>query len=548
MKKLLWVITIVLLAAPAFAQDDAGGGFGGFDGTLSGADLDALFGGGGNRGNRGNNNNNNIPDPESMFLQLKDLLKVRKVPLSKDQEKSLRALLDTEIKSMRESLEAQFGNRGNNQNNQNNQNRQTNVLAELFKTVEKHNAELLTSMKTDLTPDQASLIAKAEKDKKVCIVMLDLVNLQQLQNRGGRGNNNNTNNNTNLPIGFDGFDSGGFDRGGRGYNNNNNNWAQQIPDRQFCTSGTSTTAERLAPVSQVLSKGKKPLTPEQEQKFSGLIDSKLTLMTEEFKSADPRHAELLNQINNQNRNNNNNNNPQQLRNNIVNTIMSQLGIPNNNNNNNNRGNRSGNNNPNNPNDPNNPNTNAAANNANANNANANNNNNAGRGNRGNNFNLQGEIQKKNEELLDKVTSSLNADQQPVIKKYKYDQIKARGGAERYRAILEQEGTPLTPEQLAQIQALFNGQNQAVRQYTEQLVQQELANAPPQPDPVPQPNQQQPQNRNQNNVNQNPLAQQIVAKLLPQVSVRRATLEKVTQETIMKLLTPPQVASYKINSL
>lgn len=510
MKRLLSVIAISLLVTiPAFSQDD----FGGFD-SLSGADLEALLGGGGggNRGNRGRGNNN-IPDAETMFLDLKELLKARKVPLSKDQEKSLRTLLDTETKSMRESLEAQFGNRGNN-NNQNNQNNRPNPIAELFKIVSKHNADLLTSMKAELAPDQVSVLTKAEKDKKVCTVVLDLVNPQQFENRGGRGNNNNFD----RPIGFEGGFDGGFDRGGR---RGGNNFADQIPDRQFCTSATSTTAERLAPVAQVLSKGKKPLNADQEKKFSELIEAKLPVMEAEIRSTDPQIANLINQQNNQNRNNNNNNNPQQLRNNIVNTILSQLGIPNNNNNN--RGNRGGNNN----------NNNAAANNSNQ-----------GRTNRGNNFNPQAEIQKKNEELLDKVAASLNADQQPVIKKLKYDQIKSKGGADRYRAILEEEGTPLTPEQYAQIQALFNSQNQAVRQFADQLVQKELEAAPQPPPPA----QQDQQNRNQNNVNQNPVAQQIIAKVLPQVSVQRARLEKVTQDTILKLLTPPQVASYKLNSL
>jgi len=49
MRRLLSVITIVLLAVPAYAQDDFGGGFGG-DTVLSAGDIDALFGGGGNRG------------------------------------------------------------------------------------------------------------------------------------------------------------------------------------------------------------------------------------------------------------------------------------------------------------------------------------------------------------------------------------------------------------------------------------------------------------------------------------------------------------------
>ena len=115
MKKALSVMVIALLALPAFAQDDfGGGGFGGFDGVLTGSDIDALLGGG-NRGNRGNNNNNQdqIPNPETLLLQVKDLLKVKKVPLSKDQEKVLKTFLETETVTMRTELEAQFSNRGN---------------------------------------------------------------------------------------------------------------------------------------------------------------------------------------------------------------------------------------------------------------------------------------------------------------------------------------------------------------------------------------------------------------------------------------------------
>ena len=511
MKKLLGLIIIILLALPAFAQDDFGGFIGGFDGVLSGNDLNALLGGGGNRGG-GRGNNNNIPIPEDMLLQVKELLKARNVPLSKDQEKALKPFLQTEIKAMQEYLDTQFGNRGNNNRGNNNQ---ANILSELFPLIAKHNTELLTAMKADLTPDQAPLIAKAEKDKKTCLVMLDLFNPEQ-QQFGNRGN-----------------------RGG------NNNFLADLPDRPFCTSTNSTTADRLAPVSKILSKGKNPLTADQEKKFSGLIEARLAAMEEELRATNSQLGNLFNQNRN---NNNNNNNPQQLRNNIVNTVMSQLGIPNTNNNNNRGGRGGGNNNP--PNAANaaaNPAANPATAAANTNNAG-----NARGGNRGNNnFNPQAEIQKKNEELYDKVAAMLDAEQGKVIKKYKYDQIKAKGGAERYRAILEEEGTPLTPEQLTQIQNLFNGQNQAIRAAAELLVQKELDAAGPQA-AVPPQNQQNDngqQNRgNTNNVNQNPLAQQIVAKVMPQVSVQRARLEKVTQDTIMKTLTPPQVASYKLNSL
>ena len=63
----------------------------------------------------------------------------------------------------------------------------------------KHNTELLAAIKTDLTQEQLSLVTKAEKDKKVCLVLLDLVDFQQLANRGGG------------PRG--GFDGGGFPGG-----------------------------------------------------------------------------------------------------------------------------------------------------------------------------------------------------------------------------------------------------------------------------------------------------------------------------------------------
>jgi hypothetical protein len=477
---------------------------------------------------------------------------------------------------MRTTLESQFGNRGNNNQNRGNNN-QANMITEMFNIVGKNNAELLTSLKSSLTPDQAALITKAEKDKKVCTVVLDLLNPQQQQqnrgnegNRGGRGGGGGG---FNVPPGFEdliGFDGGGGGGGGgrggggRGGNNQNNNFLREAPDRAFCTSTASTTAERVAPISQLLTKGKKPLTADQEKSFSASIEAKYAKMQEELKASNPEMQRLLNSINDSNRNrgNNNNNNtqqtlnPQTLRNNIVNTIMTNLGIQTNNNNNNNRGGRGGNENfnPNNQNQ-NNPNANNAnANNPNANNPNAqnaqnaNNNNNFNRGNRGGNNNIQQELQRKNEELLDHIAAKLNPDQSTIVKKYKYDQIKAKGGVEKYRAILEQEGTPLTAEQTNQIRNLFNAQNQAVRAFAEKQVTDEMAKhaslEPPAP-ANPNPNQQRP---NPNNVNQNPIAQQIVSTLMPLVSRQHALLERTTGDTILKLLTPSQVASYKINSL
>jgi hypothetical protein len=616
MKKLLSVMAMVLLASPCFAQDDFGGGFGGgFDGVLTGSDIDALLGGG-NRGGRGNQNNNgtSIPNPEQLLLQMKDLLKTKKVPLTKDQEKALKTFLDNETVAMRTELETQFYGRGNNNNNRGNTNNTTNILTQIFTTVTQHNTELLTAIKADLTPEQASLITKAEKDKKVCTVMLDLFNPQQLQNRneGNRGNRGNNNNNNqgfnNFPGGLEGLGfefqgGGGFPQGGnRGNNNNNNqnnNFQQAIPDRAFCTTTNSTTAERVAPISQILTKGKKPLTPDQEKKVASLIEARVPVMQEDMREKNPEMARLANSINNnnnQNRNNNNQNNtppavnPQTLRNNIVSTIMTQLGIPNtNNNNNNNQNNRGrGGNNPNfqnqnnpnqnnpNQNNPNQNNPNANNNNANNNNANANNNNanannnnannnnananNNNRGNRGNNnFNIEAEVRRKNEELYDKmpVAAKLDPPQAAEIKKFKYAQIKARGGVERYRGIMEEEGTPLTPEQTTQIQSLMNATNQAVRQFADNLVGQEMAAVPSlEPPPLPTQNQNQNQNQNQyqnqnrnpNNVAQNPVAQQIVAKVMPDVSRRHAAQDRALTETIMRVLTPQQVASYKLSTM
>jgi hypothetical protein len=597
MKKLLSVMAMVLLASPCFAQEDFGGGFGGgFDGLLTGSDIDALLGGG--RGNRGNNNGTSIPNPEQLLLQMKDLLKAKKVPLTKDQEKALKTFLDTETVAMRTELETQYYGRGHNNNNRGNTNNTTTVLTEIFTTVTHHNTQLLTAIKADLTPDQASLITKAEKDKKVCTVLLDLFNPQQLQNRnegnrGGRGNNNNNQGFNNFPAGLDGLGfefqgGGGFPQGGnRGNNNqNNNNFQQAIPDRAFCTTTNSTTAERVAPISQILTKGKKPLTPDQETKVASLIEARVPVMQQEMRDKNPEMARLANSINNnnnQNRNNNNQNNnntppavnPQTLRNNIVSTIMTQLGIPNTNNNNNNNNNNRGrggnanfqnqnnqnqnqnqnNQNPNNQNANANQNQNANANaNANNNNANANNNN---RGNRGNNnFNIEAEVRRKNEELYDKmpVAAKLDPPQAAEIKKYKYAQIKARGGVERYRGIMEEEGTPLTPEQTTQIQSLMNASNQAVRQYADNLVGQEMAAVPSlEPPPTATPtnqnqNNQNYQNRNPNNVAQNPVAQQIVAKVMPEVSKRHAGQDRALTETIMRVLTPQQVASYKLSTM
>jgi len=50
------------------------------------------------------------------------------------------------------------------------------------------------------------------------------------------------------------------------------------------------------------------------------------------------------------------------------------------------------------------------------------------------------------------------------------------------------------------------------------------------------------------VNQNPVAQQIVAKVMPEVSKRHSIQDRVLTENVMKVLTPPQVASYKLSTM
>src|SRR5688572_18766251 len=156
MKRLLSLIAIALLSLPILAQDDFGGG-----GTLSTSEIDALFGGGGRGGGRGNQGRNNVqsslPDPVVMFTQLKDLLKTKKTPLVKEQEKPLQTLLNDETKAIRTDLETRFPQLNpNNQNNQNNQNQQGNrgnqgnnndFMVRMDPIITKHNDELLTGMK-----------------------------------------------------------------------------------------------------------------------------------------------------------------------------------------------------------------------------------------------------------------------------------------------------------------------------------------------------------------------------------------------------------------
>jgi uncharacterized membrane protein YgcG len=355
MKKFSLVIVLVLLAMPAFAQEEF---------VLSNSDIDALLGGGSNRGGRGNQNQPQIPDPIVWLADIKNLLKNNKVALDKDQEKALKAFLEKETVAMRTELETQLrgGNRGNNN--------QINMITDLTAAVTKYNTEFLTEVKAGLAPDQVSLITKAEKDKKVCSVALDLVNFQALlarnQNsnqggrggggRGGRGGGGGDFGGGGLSDfgGIDlselGIQTGGGNRGGT----QTNQFSQMIPDRASCTQSNSTTAQRLAVLGEILTKGKKPFAADQETKVSALIEAKMKLITDELKAKHSTMDSMLNELNRTNNNNTQNQNRgsqtqpqtpnppapptvnvQTLTNNIVNTIMQSLGIQTNNNNNNN---------------------------------------------------------------------------------------------------------------------------------------------------------------------------------------------------------------------
>ena len=172
-----------------------------------------------------------------------------------------------------------------------------------------------------------------------------------------------------------------------------------------------------------------------------------------------------------------------------------------------------------------------------------------RGNQNNNLNfntIRAEVEKKNEVILDKVVASLKPEQGSIIKKLKYEQIKAKGGAERIRGILEEEGTPLSADQIPKIQALFNESNQALRTQAQAMVLKAMETNPP---PQQQPNTN--QNRGNNNQQQQQSPQQqymanLANQLLPQVAKLRQQLDNATMNSVMRILTPAQVASYKIN--
>jgi len=76
--------------------------------------------------------------------------------------------------------------------------------------------------------------------------------------------------------------------------------------------------------------------------------------------------------------------------------------------------------------------------------------------------LTPEIIRLNDQLLGKMAtvSSLSPEQQAFVKKLYREQVKSRGGFDAIKVTLEDAGVPFSAEQVAQIQPLFDQQNQA----------------------------------------------------------------------------------------
>jgi len=76
--------------------------------------------------------------------------------------------------------------------------------------------------------------------------------------------------------------------------------------------------------------------------------------------------------------------------------------------------------------------------------------------------LTPEIVRLNDQLLGKISDApaLNDDQRRVIKKMYKDQVKSRGGFDAIKLTMDDAGVPFSSEQVAQIQPLFDQQNDA----------------------------------------------------------------------------------------
>ena len=76
--------------------------------------------------------------------------------------------------------------------------------------------------------------------------------------------------------------------------------------------------------------------------------------------------------------------------------------------------------------------------------------------------LAPEIIRLNDQLLGKIAAApvLTSEQQVFVKKLYKDQVKSRGGLDAIKLTLEDAGAPFSSEQIAEIQPLFDQQEQA----------------------------------------------------------------------------------------
>jgi hypothetical protein len=151
MKKVFWLFLGLLLALPAFAQDDAGGGGG------------ALAGGGGNQVFTRIDAVNPM-EPVKAFLQSK-----ANVTLSSDQEKSLRPVVEASFQQLRDLAATVTPQRGGQEGGgrRGGQGRgadpnslaalQSGPAAEKFKQI---NDDLMAKITAALTPDQQKAFKK----------------------------------------------------------------------------------------------------------------------------------------------------------------------------------------------------------------------------------------------------------------------------------------------------------------------------------------------------------------------------------------------------
>ena len=92
--------------------------------------------------------------------------------------------------------------------------------------------------------------------------------------------------------------------------------------------------------------------------------------------------------------------------------------------------------------------------------------------------LAPEIIRLNDQLLGKIAGApvLIPEQQALLKKLHKDQVKSRGGLDAIKLTLEDAGAAFSPEQLAQIQPLFDQQEQSRLQLIKEAAGQPLDKA------------------------------------------------------------------------